>query len=571
MDWPYHFTKLSSEETHQQRLLLDRYGVYAQLSALVPIVVLLLLRLTRWAFESANKRRVYQKTLGSNSRAAKAFISDWSTTMRKVSWWLGSDVHVGGQSLGRRDQWIFGWIWALWLFFLCICQTGDNYFHVTRRFGMVGVSQLPLLYVLASKNLNPFRYISRTSHEEVIPWHQVLGYTTYSLIGCHAVLYLNKYYQTGELLHAVFRLVPLLGITGFLAMTLLTTTTLGVVRRFSYRMFYGAHIFAITTTPVIVWFHVPHGRSFAVESLLILLAESIARSASTVVSPASITCITGTDLMKLVIEVPRETLKYYAQYPSLHSYITLRDGSWRTQGWKYIFSLGLGLPWNPFTIAAVDVGASEITVIVRRREGPLTRKLASISQEATKTVIGIRGPYGAAAFFPDFKPARFDRILLVAGGVGITFIMPIFKHTRAMNPSVEVELVWSVRDFNESACLTAEELKELQQVDQHVGIYVTGSDTKARKILHDGVEPADRSEPVSDSKDFQQGTSNLVCRFQRPDLSSLVDGLFESGYDERVAVVCCGPIAMSQSLRSATGAWVAMDRQVWFHAESFDW
>ncbi|PPJ59490.1 hypothetical protein CBER1_02463 [Cercospora berteroae] len=394
---------------------------------------------------------------------------------------------------------------------------------------MVGVSQLPMLYVLASKNLSPFRYISRASHEEVLPWHRVLGYTTYSLIGCHAVLYLNKYYQTGELMHAFSRLVPLLGIAGFFAMTLLTITTLGVVRRYSYRVFYGAHVFAIITTPVIVWFHVPHGRNFAVEALLILLAEMIARSASTVVSPASVTCITGTDLMKLVIEVPRETLEYHAQHPALHSYITLRDGSWRAQGWKYIFSWGPGLPWNPFTIAAVDVGTSEITLIVRRREGPLTRKLASIPQEARKTVVGIRGPYGSAAFFPDFKPARFDRILLVAGGVGITFIMPIFKHIRALNPSVEVELVWSVRDFNELACLTADELRGLQQADQHTRIYVTGSDTKARKLLHDDTEPADRFEPVSDSEEFQQVTSNLVCRFQRPDLPSLVDSVFESG------------------------------------------
>ena len=59
-------------------------------------------------------------------------------------------------------------------------------------------------------------------------------------------------------------------------------------------------------------------------------------------------------------------------------------------------------------------------------------------------MITLEGPYGSARHFPQFSEANFDHILLIAGGVGATFILPIFRQLKE-EKHTETTMVWLVR------------------------------------------------------------------------------------------------------------------------------
>ena len=124
MAWPYHFIDLTKEEQHQRRVLLDRYGVYAQLSAVVPIVVFQLYRLGIWVYSERSRSQVDYSEVPSSPSLKKrrnsssgTFIQKW----RRARWWLGHETR-----LGVRGQLIGAGIWLAWLLFLCVHKTGDG-------------------------------------------------------------------------------------------------------------------------------------------------------------------------------------------------------------------------------------------------------------------------------------------------------------------------------------------------------------------------------------------------------------------------------------------------------------
>ena len=126
MAWPYHILDLSTEQKHLRRELLDRYGVYAQLSALIPILAYQLYRLLVWVYsERQRSRRAYFEVPSSPvSKHARRSSSGAATKKwRSMMWWLEGEVAPGW---GLRNRWIAGTAWTSWLLFLCIHRTGDG-------------------------------------------------------------------------------------------------------------------------------------------------------------------------------------------------------------------------------------------------------------------------------------------------------------------------------------------------------------------------------------------------------------------------------------------------------------
>lgn len=129
MTWPYHFLELTAAEKYDRRLSLNKHAAYAQLSALLPLVLVLIVRCARWlAARIAARRGTYDAV--PNSPAAKhqrkSSPAWWLAAGRRLSWWLGDDIVVLGQNFGRRDQLVFGTAWALWLLFLSLQGTGEG-------------------------------------------------------------------------------------------------------------------------------------------------------------------------------------------------------------------------------------------------------------------------------------------------------------------------------------------------------------------------------------------------------------------------------------------------------------
>jgi hypothetical protein len=127
MAWPYHIDfNLTHDQKHERRVLLDRYGVYAQLSALIPILAFQLYRLGLWVYSERQRSKIEYSEVPTSPGLKRQRNTTSGTIVRKwrsAKWWLESEVAPGW---GVRGRWIAGGAWTSWLLFLCIHKTGDG-------------------------------------------------------------------------------------------------------------------------------------------------------------------------------------------------------------------------------------------------------------------------------------------------------------------------------------------------------------------------------------------------------------------------------------------------------------
>ena len=102
----YHFIDLSKAEKHVRRQTLDKYALYAQLSALLPVLVILIFRLVKRVLKSEASGRKYSVVPSSpvQKQRQRSSTGTWSSRFRRAQWWLGEDVVVANMVLGQRDR-----------------------------------------------------------------------------------------------------------------------------------------------------------------------------------------------------------------------------------------------------------------------------------------------------------------------------------------------------------------------------------------------------------------------------------------------------------------------------------
>ncbi|KAI0023956.1 ferric reductase like transmembrane component [Xylariomycetidae sp. FL0641] len=572
MAWPYQFLDLSDAEKHARRQSLDRHAAIAQASSLLPLAILFIYRLGRNLIgkRSTSARGAYSAVPSSPTLKQRRLgsLGAWTSGWRKATWWLGDDVVFLGQDWGQRDQLIAGFLWTLWLLFLCVEGTGNDYLHLTKRFGIVGISQFPVQYLLALKNINPIAFALDSSHEQVNRWHRVLGRITYVLLVLHGAFYLNFYVQQGILLQKLTYLVPALGLASLIGMHLLNATALKFMRQYSYRLFFITHLMVALALPPAIYFHAHHSKYYVAEAMLVFVADFAKRKFDTVTAETSLELIPGTDLIKMVAQIPPTVASRYQESPGSHVYINIPAASRITRNPIAPGHLIFEFVYNPFSVAAVDEELGQLTLVARHHGGPMTRSLLQYANDEAsnkRIPLAIEGPYGCATRFPSLAGPDFDRVLLVAGGVGATFILPLYRAILSENPTARVKMAWAVRDAGDATWAVSENEKSILE-DDNVDLYLTGGFEN-----DDDGASGEGTELRSMSKVPKPGSHAAAQSHRRPDLQHIVDNTFKHSAEDRVAVLVCGPDAMVRDLRSCVGKWARKGRHVWWHDESFAW
>ena len=432
------------------------------------------------------------------------------------------------------------------------------------------------------------------SHEELNPYHRLLGRILITFFSCHAGLYINFYIQSG-LLHRFGSQTVILGLVAISTFIILGTSSLAKVRDYSYLLFFTLHVaLSIAILPVL-WFHVSHLRVYITESALVYILLIAQRNISQTPTLATLSLLPSSsspaahDLLSLTVPLPRPKLRSYA--PGQHIYLALPPTSLLRKPWEK-------LRLNPFTIASISDPLLSTTTITATLDHPTTPSaktpkltllirplrsstaiLKSLAQSpATEQPIPvlIEGPYGASTYFPDLSTAEFSDIILVAGGVGATFTIPIFRELCVRRGS-GVKMIWSVRRKEEADW--GLDLLGLGERDG-VEVFITGArreEPGTRRIDADGsIELGERAGllPHNDFEADPNGNDGRQVIFHngRPDFRSVVGESFSRGGDGgRVAVLVCGPRGMVQALRGEVGRWVGGGRGVFWHAGEFGW
>jgi len=410
---------------------------------------------------------------------------------------------------------------------------------------------------------SPLRLAFRTSHEKLNPWHRISGRIIYFLLLNHATWYLNYFIQNGIVYKRLTEFIIIIGITSFLGITVLFSTALEVVRRWNYRLFFVLHfILGLWTLPMLI-FHVKELRPYMVEALALLFFDLVCRKMDTITGHATVTTVTGTKLVKVKIPVPPTKIYRFAAAPGQHVYLFIPSESRPSNaGYPSIHDL----LFNPFTVA--EVSSTDVTLVMRTGSGPTTLAIDRLtSLTKAKPPIDIEGPYGTAKRFPDLVDS-YDRILLVAGGVGATFILPIYRHLRdemegeSTSPD-RLKFIWSMRSGAEASWAFDTPAEPSLEDDEHVKIYFTrgNADDRPRSQTADGSVELDDLQQVEKTIKATGGKA-------RPDLKKIVDEIFRFGNEERIAVLVCGPQGLARDLRKHVGSWAMNGREVWWHDET---
>lgn len=520
----WYFPKdLTEEYKHRRRELLDYYGLVAQLSALLPLLVIVAIRLANRATSQQTKRSTspgspYLKANRSQDSATFHLATSW----RAFNWWSGTPISILSYPLGTNGQLLAGISWTAWLFVLCAVQTSEDYMHLTKRFGIVAVSQLPLHYLLSWKSAwSPVALLSGSSWEELNRIHQVLGRIITLFLVLHASFYLNYFILEGVLSKAVVRPVVILGLLMIISFLLLGSTALSAVREKNYRLFFLVHICVASFVLPALWFHVSHARIYVLETLTVVIVGRVLRFLSRKTATAMFTEI-GPEMLE--VSIPKSQLRR----------------SWREGQHVYLSPASSYLLANPFTIASAP-SEDRLRLVMRVLTGN-TASLARKPAQGDRTV-ALEGPYGHTDHVA--RLARADRVLFLAGGVGGTFIVPLY---RAVKERQNVKLVWAVRSAAETAWA---------QLGKDGGkkVYVTGT-------------AGERRGGNVEMQGLLAGNEEGEALKGRPDIRRAVDEVF-AAVKGCVAVYVCGPKGMGKKVREAVGRYVAEGREVVFWKEEF--
>lgn len=129
MGWPYQFVNPTEAQKISRRTLLDTYGLVAQASAGIVLIVIQLIFLAQWSrrkqqqsgsnVPSSPSLKYSQK---SGTSSLKAIERRW----RRLEWWSGDSLVVFGIDCGTNGQILAATFWTVWLLILCFAETGNG-------------------------------------------------------------------------------------------------------------------------------------------------------------------------------------------------------------------------------------------------------------------------------------------------------------------------------------------------------------------------------------------------------------------------------------------------------------
>lgn len=411
---------------------------------------------------------------------------------------------------------------------------------------------------------SPLAVLFRASHEQINPYHRFSGRIICSLILIHGALYLNFFIQQKLLPGVLGNRAVIIGLLSLLSLSVMNAASLSIVRQWSYRVFFTLHIIiGIAILPVLL-FHASHLRLYIIEAFALVCVELIWRRLFTTTGESTISSLASTDLVKLVIPVPASKIERFRAAPGQHVYLSIPSES-------NISENKMRNPIrNPFTVA--EVGDQDVTLVLRIRKGPTTQTLYALAKSPNiKSALKIEGPYGATRRFSNLA-TRYDRFLLVAGGVGATFILPIYqslKHEHAReNKSLDrVQLIWTMRSASESGWVVSGGEKNALEGDPNAKGFLSRNDVEDE--ASNGSTDSDVEMVDLVKKEKPEKAISLLRG--RPDLMKFVNNTFEHDEGEKVAVICCASPELRRDLKGHVGRWVTKGRDIWWHDEYFGW
>lgn len=261
-------------------------------------------------------------------------------------------------------------------------------------------------------------------------------------------------------------------------------------------------------------------------------------------------------------------------------------------------------PFTPLNAPVLRNGTVRHSYIMRAKSGE-TKKVADLAlkklsdrgseSSLSTTPVLLTGPYGENLVekISSTTTTTATNIICVAGGTGISYVLPVLLHLAAQSPSVpdrKIELIWAMRHSSNVEWIQ-EEMNLLRNAQKKLNLAIhlfatrdvaSSSDEEDGANCRSGEEktayasssddapcPCDAkqvcAQPVSVDKIGDGSTDSS----RHPQLQVLVGEFVESTVSGRTVVFASGPGSMITDLRSIV-AGLNSPSKVWRRQERFD-
>ncbi|KAF1842027.1 uncharacterized protein K460DRAFT_419995 [Cucurbitaria berberidis CBS 394.84] len=426
------------------------------------------------------------------------------------------------------------------------------------RCGILFISNLPLLYLLAAKN-QPIKLLTGYSYESLNIFHrrvgEVLCFEAFiHFLGMWAVWYGLLRHLGFTLARFVFNRVVLMGLGAFIAYEVIYFTSLGSFRQRWYEVFLALHIVLQVAGLVFLWFHNPTSRPYVGISLAIFLVDRLVyriwlKSTS---HPATLTVLEDEETILLsanwAIDERRSVLApksmKHGWKPNEHIFISIPALSRKHAIQSHPFTIFSAAPTTVTQDGQDQQQHAWFNLLIRAQaESGFTHTLLQHARHSPQTRIRLDGPYGSSHALDVLESS--STAVIIAGGSGIAVAYPLLYallHPPAPSSSDDLEstpvkpsnrkvkLLWVTHSPHHRLWIPEDKLKEL--VDWGLDVLIPPPTALAgRPDVRDVLQGWVDSERVGSTGVVVSGPDGLVR-----DVRNTCAGLIWRGGDVNIQV-----------------------------------
>ncbi|KAJ8100517.1 ferric reductase like transmembrane component-domain-containing protein [Lipomyces tetrasporus] len=414
--------------------------------------------------------------------------------------------------------------------------------NIGDRAAILTLSQLPVLFLFGGRN-NILMFYTGWSFDTFNVFHKWLGRIILMNMSIHGWTFTHVYRNIGNYTGAgaynYWKTTILdvrenyLGIVALVMLGMIFITSVYVVRRHWYEFFLLLHISLVAVFFGIAWHHVhEHGyMEYFYTALAIWCFDRFIR------------------LCRIIAANPLNNAQVTVNGEA--TYVTIKPAhGWSAKPGQYAFIYVLRHNfWESHPFSIVETCNGHYVFVAKAHSG-LTRKLhKSVSGKNSKSGnvrVWIEGPYGDS-----FPIARYETVLLIAGGIGITAIMSYALDLKRRETDQHAILYW---------------MSGLIEIN----VFVTG-ESGPDKASYSEVSSTQSASKFSEKLHYSDEPKYEIKYNQRPDLSSVIASTVKCA-EGSVAVVTCGPGNLMDACRTATAENVGAGQgRVDYFEDAFSW
>ena len=308
----------------------------------------------------------------------------------------------------------------------------DIYYYerIGYRCAWISVCQIPLLILLAGKK-NLIGFATGVSYERLNIIHRWVARAMLLTTTMHWSFFFSEWRKYGEVRSELQTMTMVkYGFGAWSVLAWMVLSSFAPIRNMRYELFVAQHILAFFAFIVLIMLHTPNeAHKYIWIAIGFYLADRMLRAffliANNLGWRRNVNHFASAKLQPLtesttLITIPNTMLLNWS--PGQHIILYMPKVS--------------PFQSHPFTIASCP-GSSDIQLLVQSRSG-FTRRLYSVARRDNTHLHAafIDGPYGSHP-----KWEAFDTVVLIGGGSGVSFILPVLEQVMK-KPLCVRRLVW---------------------------------------------------------------------------------------------------------------------------------